>query len=184
MDHGVAIAAPSAAASGRGSRDASAAAWPAVAAWGAGLVHLALGAGAVTARGGAQFAGLPLIALGAAFLVWGAVVLARGRLVAPRTTVAGVLAGLAAGALALAADPVRTSVAAVAAASVLLIAVGFGCGRALRAGRGTDAASPRLAGLLVAAIVVAGIVTPALAATEAGRHAHDHGEIVEPAHSH
>ena len=176
--------------------NASQSAWPAVAAWGAALIQLALGAGAITAPdgfgvggdAGAWAVGLPLIALGVAGLVWGGVMLARGRVVAPRAAVAGVLAGLVGGVAALGADPVRTSVAAVGAATVLLVAVAFGCGRALRAaGRTPDAAPPRrLAGLLVAAVVVAGIVTPALGATEAGRSAghSGHGVVLEDEHPH
>ncbi|WP_133541992.1 hypothetical protein [Microbacterium sp. BK668] len=173
-------------ASRRGTRDASAAMWPAIAAWGSGLVQLALGAGAVT--GGTGPAGLPLIALALLALAWGAITLARGRIVAPRAGVAGVLAGLVAGAVALAADPARTSVTAVAAASILLISVAVGCGRALRAeARPGDASQPRLAGILVAAVVVAAVVTPALGATEAGRRAPDHSVHdggVEDVHRH
>lgn len=188
--------------------DASQSAWPAVAAWGAALILLALGAGAITAAdgsgpsdasavgasaaaasaAGSWAVGLPLIALGAAGLVWGGLTLARGRLVAPRAAVAGTLVGLVAGGAALGVDPVRTSVAAFGAVTVLLVAVALGCGRALRSTeRGPDAAPRRrLAGLLVAAVVVAGIVTPALGATEAGRSAghSGHGIVLEGGHSH
>ncbi len=181
--------------------DASQSAWPAVAAWGAALILLALGAGAITAADGSGPAdasaagaagswavGLPLITLGAAGLAWGALTLARGRVVAPRAAVAGALAGLVAGGAALGVDPVRTSVAAFGAVTVLLVAVALGCGRALRSTDRTPDAAPRrrLAGLLVAAVVVAGIVTPALGATEAGRSAghSGHGIVLEDGHSH
>ena len=183
MDRGQAIAEPSVRASRPGVRDAPTAVWPAVAAWGSGLIHLALGAGAVTAPTGWSPVALPLIALAASELVWGVAVLVRGHVVAPRAAIAGALAGLIAGAAALWADPVRTSVVAVAAASVLLIAVGLGCARSLRVGV-PRSARPRLAGLVVAAIAVSAITTPALAATEAGRHAHDHGVMVVDQHAH
>jgi len=172
-----------------GNRDASAVLWPAVTAWGAGLVQIALGAGAVTGST-VQPAGLPLIALGLLALAWGATALARGRVIAPRAGVAGALAGLIAGALALAADPARTSILAVAAASVLVVAVAIGCGRALRATQRTTASAPpkpRLAGFFVAAVVVAAVITPALGATEAGRLAPDHsvhGGVIEEPHHH
>lgn len=184
MDRGHVFAESSVPVVRAGARDARAALWPAIAAWGSGLIHLALGAGAVTAPAGMSPVALPLIALAATDLAWGATVLARGRVLAPRAGVAGVLAGLLAGALALWADPARTSVAAVAAASVLLLAVGIGCARALRPPRAGDAASPRIVGLVVAAVVVSAIVTPALTATEAGRHAHEHGAVPvdEPHH--
>ncbi|MET0813192.1 MAG: hypothetical protein ABWY03_09065, partial [Microbacterium sp.] len=82
----------------------------------------------------------------------------------------------------LALDPARTSVVTVGAASVLLIAVARACARQSR--RRTDAAPPRLSVLLIAAVLVAGLVTPALGATEAGLLAPDHSDhgIVDPGH--
>jgi hypothetical protein len=161
-------------------------AWAAVAAWGAGLIELALGAGALTQGGAARGAGIVLVVLGAGGLAWGAATLVRGRIVVPRTSVAGALAGIATATLALAAEPVRTSIAAVAAASVLLLTVALASGTRLRhrGGRRADAAPPRLWVLFAAAVVVGAVVTPALAATEAGRSAVPHGEhpIVEPGH--
>jgi hypothetical protein len=47
-----------------------------------------------------------------------------------------------------------------------------------------DAGRGRLVKLVVAAVLVAGVVTPALAATEAGQHAVPHGEMTEPGHHH
>ncbi|MFH8248747.1 hypothetical protein ACH3VR_00080 [Microbacterium sp. B2969] len=164
-----------------GIRDASPAAWGAIAAWGAGLIHLALGAGAVTA--GHSPAGMPLVALGAAALAWGAAALARGRVVIPRAAVGGVLLALIAGAVALGLDPARISVVAVAAASALLVVVGIGCGLALR---GREAGRPGIPVIILAAVIVAAIATPTLAATEAGRFAPDHGShgIVVTGHTH
>jgi hypothetical protein len=83
-------------------------------------------------------------------------------------------------------DPTRVSVFAVAAGIALLIAVAFGCALVLRRSRlrvgRTYTGRGRLAGLVVAAVLVAGLVTPALAATEAGQHAVPHGEMTEPGH--
>ncbi|WP_157681764.1 hypothetical protein [Microbacterium pygmaeum] len=169
---------------------ASSPSWHAPAAWGAGLMQIALGAGAVIADSSgavSRATGSLLIAMGLAALVWGGVSLARARLVLPRIVVGVALAGIVILAAALALDPVRISVFAVAAASVLLIAVALAAVAALRrAGTGrADAASPRIVELLIAAVLVAALVTPALSATEAGRLAPDHGShgvMVDPSH--
>ena len=157
-------------------------AWAAVAAWGAGLIELARGAGAITSGGPAWGLGILLIALGAAGLGWGAATLTRGRLLAPRVGVVGALTSQTAVVAALALGPASTSVVTVGAASVLLIAVALACARQSR--RRTDAAPPRLSVLSVAALIVAAIVTPALSATEAGLLAPDHSDhgIVDPGH--
>ena len=161
--------------------------WASVAAWGAGLIELALGAGSVligdrAARG----AGIVLITLGVAGLVWGVATLGRGRIVVPRSGVAGALVGVGAVAFALASDPARTSVIATASAIVLLIAVALACGSRLRRERtgGVDAATPSLSVLIASAVIVAGIVTPVLGSTEAGRLAPSHSDhgIVDPGH--
>jgi hypothetical protein len=165
---------------------ADAPSWPAIAAWGGGLVQLALGAGAVTTAPGSaaiRVAGVLLVVMGAAAIGWGALTLARGRIVVPRLVIGGSLAGILATVATMALDPVRVSVFAVAAATALLVAVAFGSAIALRGStRRAGAGRARLVGLFVAAILVAGVVTPALAATEAGQHAVPHGEMVEPGH--
>ena len=166
----------------------SAPSWPAIAAWGGGLVQLALGAGTIMTEGGGsaiRVAGIILVLIGAGALGWGAASLARGRIVVPRLGIAGSLAGILAATAAMALDPIRVSVFAVAAGIVLLIAVALGSALTLR--RQTrpakaDAGTRNLVGLIVAAVLVAGIATPALAATEAGQHAVPHGEMVEPGH--
>jgi hypothetical protein len=176
-------------------RAASAPAAAALAAWGAGLVQIALGAGALTATvvaqedGAARGAGAVLVAFGAATLAWGVAVLARGRILAPRAGIGGALTGLLATTVMLWLAPGGTSVAAVAAAAVLLVVVGFLCGHRLRTSRthGQDAAdSPRISvwAVIGAAVVVGAIVTPALGTTEAARFAPDHGthELVDPGH--
>ncbi len=170
---------------------ADAPSWPAFAAWGGGLIQLALGAGAITGAGGVpaiRAAGILLAVIGVVAIGWGAATLARGRIVVPRLGIAGSLAGILAAAAAMALDPTRVSVFAVAAASALFIAVALGCALAVRRAaapprsRPTDAGGRRLVGLVVSAVLVAGVVTPALAATEAGQHAVPHGEMVEPGH--
>jgi hypothetical protein len=164
--------------------------WAAIAAWGGGLIQLALGAGAITVAGGTpaiRVAGFILAVMGAAAIGWGAAALARGRIVVPRLSVAGSLAGILALATAMVLDPARVSVFAVAAASALLMAVALAAAVGIRRAQRprssrADAARPRLLGLFVAAILVAGVVTPALAATEAGQHAVPHGEMSDPGH--
>jgi len=63
-------------------------------------------------------------------------------------------------------------------------AVALGSALELRR-EGQPRSKRHLVGLIVGAVLVAGIVTPALAATEAGQHAVPHGEhleMVEPGH--
>jgi hypothetical protein len=131
---------------------ADAPSWPAVAAWGGGLVQLALGAGAITAAEGGpaiRVAGMLLVVIGAVAIGWGAATLARGRIVVPRLGIGGSLAGIPIAVATMSLDPTRVSVFAVAAASALLVAVALGCALALRRisrpapARTTDAARPR-----------------------------------------
>ena len=176
----------------RGARRATPS-WAAIAAWGGGLIQLALGAGAVIGQEGGPavgIAGITLLLLGIAALGWGAGTLARGRIVLPRAGVAGALVGIVAAVTALALDPVRVSVFAVAAASALVLPVALACAaeqRRSRSGgpRRADAGGPRIVSLVLSAVLVAAVVTPALSATEAGRlapdHA-DHGVLVDPVH--
>lgn len=166
--------------------------WPPLAAWGAGLLQVALGAGAITGGdAAARAAGIPLVVVGLAALAWGAVRLA-GR-DAARAGVSVAVAGVIATAVVLAIDPARTSVVAVAAAVALDAFVGAAAGRRVgggRRGRGVPArpspARTGVVGILMGAVVVAGIVTPALGATEAGRLAPDHSThgVLEPANPH
>ena len=173
---------------------ADAPSWPAFAAWGGGLIQLALGAGAITGSGedaAIRVAGILLTVIGAVALGWGAATLTRGRIVVPRLGIAGSLAGILAAVVAMTLDPTRISVFAVAAASALLVAVALACASAVRRQTGAtstsraDAARPRVIGVVVGALLVAGVVTPALAATEAGQHTVPHGEhaeLMEPGH--
>ena len=159
-------------------------AWAAVTAWGAGLLELALGAGAFGGAGGntVRVLGILLVMLGAAGLGWGAATLARGRLIVPRAGVSVALVGILLTVLTVAADPARVSVLTAAAASVLLIITALACARQSR--KRADAAPPRISVLWVAGVLVAAIVTPALSASEAGRHAVPHGEHTFVDHGH
>ncbi|RZI93193.1 MAG: hypothetical protein EOO67_07175, partial [Microbacterium sp.] len=157
--------------------------WPPLAAWGAGLIQLALGAGILTGTGAAPRAAgiLLLVVVGAASLIWGALRFTGRPL--DRTGLGVALAGVIAAGTALLADPVRSSVAAVAVAIALdMVVVGATIGRSRRprtrrapSPRAVVAGVPPFAGFVLAAVVVAGVVTPALASTEAGRLAPDHG---------
>lgn len=163
--------------------------WPMLAALGAGLVLMALAAGA---GGVAQPA---LIVLGIAGLGWGVLALRAGRVLAPSVvlvaaavTLVGMAAAVATGA------SVSTDVAPgpLAAASVFIVVMALSAGlelrgRTRRAGRGASEASvsrparrdasvaARLIGLASGAALVAALATPALAATEAGEQAVPHG---------
>lgn len=165
--------------------------WPMLCALGAGLVLLALAAGAGGTVGGVT------AAAGAAGLGWGVLSLRAGRALVP-DLVLGTGAALLVGAGALVGSGLAAAagvpVGPLLAASAFVIVVAGHCavvvrgraraGREGRAGR-ADAAAPRVAavdgrvplvGLVVGALLVAGVATPALAATEAGRLAVPHGE--------
>ncbi len=166
--------------------------WPSVSAWGAGLITAALGAGAIVGPGsGAASRGLGagLVALGVAALVWGGAALAVGRLVAPRWALSGVLLSLLTTAALMFVLPAHTSVLAVAAAALLLISVGAAAAIEVRQrGRGTE--TPRapqpmsVVGLLVAAAVIAVVVTPALGATQNAVLLRDDGTVPVITHDH
>ncbi len=159
--------------------------WPSVSAWGAGLVVAALGAGAIVRPGSEAVAvglGAGMVALGLATLVWGGAVLATGRLLVPRIALGGSLASLLFTAALIVADPAHTSVVGAAAASVLLVIVGATAAGRLRrlrrdgsADRGAQPMS--VVGLLVAAAVIAVVVTPALGATQNAVLLRDDGTV-------
>jgi hypothetical protein len=167
--------------------------WPMLAAFGGGLVLLALAAGAGGTAGGV------LAAAGIAGLGWGVLSLRAGRAIVPAITL-GVSVALLVGAgvvvgAGLAAD-IGGAVGPLVAASVFVAVVAghaaFVVRRRARAARptperpgttATDAAFRpavdgrlSLVGLVAGALLVAGIATPALAATEAGELAVPHGE--------
>ena len=165
--------------------------WPMLSALGGGLVLLALAAGAGGVAGGA------LAVAGIAGLSWGVLSLRAGRAIVPAVAL-GVSTAVLVGAGALVgtglAAATGVAVGALVAASVFIAVVAghtaFLVRRRSRAARATadghraaDAASGpaidgrlSLAGLVVGALLVAGLATPALAATEAGELAVPHGE--------
>ena len=163
--------------------------WPALFAWGAGLIHIAVAAGSPLS------VLVPLTALGVAELVWGIAMLRVGRMPLVRTTLAvGVLATL--GGLVLALFDLMAWIPLVSS-SVMLVAIAGAAALTLRraardvrdAGsdvRGPDAgASARssvpagrtLIGVLAGALLVSALTTPALAQTKAGDYAVPHGEM-------
>ena len=165
--------------------------WPTLAAWGAGLLQLGVGAGMITQGTGAaeRGTGAVVVAIGAAALAWGVAALMRGRLVAPRTGMAIAVAGTVSAGAALLVDPARISVHAVGVAALLHLAYGVASAAVVRRTRTAhrDAADTRtasarpvprtsVAGLIAGCVIVAGLVTPALGATEAGRAAPDHSD--------
>ena len=156
--------------------------WPSAAAWGAGLVQLALGAGAIVSgdsSAAARAVGVLVALLGAATFIWGCAGLATSRLVAPRAALTGVLVGVLALVALLILAPARASVFAVAIGTVLLIAVGAFSAAAVRRGaRARDAGSGRgIAGMLLAAAIISALVTPALGATQDGYMLRDDGTV-------
>jgi hypothetical protein len=159
--------------------------WPSVSAWGAGLVAAALGAGAIVRPGSEAVAiglGTGMVVLGLAALAWGGAVLAIGRLLVPRAALGGSLAILVLTAALVFADPAHTSILGAAAASVLLVIVGATAAGHLRRRRREEkpdrSAQPMsVIGLLVAAAVIAVVVTPALGATQNAVLLRDDGTV-------
>jgi hypothetical protein len=144
--------------------------WPAVAAWGAGLILAALGAGGVVgpdASAATRGVGVLLFSLGLAWLAWGTASIARGRILVPGLVLGGAVAGMLLGATLLVLSPAHTSVFAVGAAMVLILVTGTYAARARR--RRERSATPRAMsvwGLILAAAVLSVVVTPALGATQ------------------
>lgn len=160
------------------------ASWPAVAAWGAGLVQAALGAAAIVSPDSevaARATGVGLVTSGLAALAWGVVALRLERRPAPRATVAVAVSAIVADGMLLLLSPARTSVLAVAAATLLLVVVAVAAARASRrADRARRAAG--VWGIVLAAAVVAVVVTPALGAAQDAVLLRDDGTL--PAVSH
>ncbi len=157
--------------------------WPSVSAWGAGLIIAALGAGAIVrsdSGAAASGLGIGMVILGLASLAWGAATLSTGRLVVPRAALGGALAALAATAALMFVAPAHTSIIGVAAASLLLVVVGATTAVHLRrrAPQNRRSAQPMsVTGLLVAAAVIAVLVTPALGATQDAVLLRDDGTV-------
>lgn len=162
--------------------------WPALLMWGAGLTHLALGAAVVRSGGdlGTIVVLVASLTIGASEIVWGAASLRSGRPFAPRSVVAGALAVLAAG---VALFAVGASPLAIVAASGFAVSAAAMTARThgSRAQRPKSVRTPRpgssIAGLLLGAILVASVATPALATTDAGLRGASH-ELVTPIDPH
>ncbi|PJJ65344.1 hypothetical protein [Compostimonas suwonensis] len=169
----------------------------AMAGLGAGLVHLA-------AAGGAPLAlAVLLVAVGSAEIAWSVTVLARGRIVLPRATLALAVVPVLGWAALSALGPalgVALGFLPMAVASLFDLVIAATLAARTRAARPTasahpvqatqtlqaaqtrpDAARPRLSAtrflvaLVLGASAVAGLTTPALAASDAGAHAVPHG---------
>lgn len=157
--------------------------WAVMAGWGAGLIAIALGAGALSAENtGFRVIGVALITSGVVIIAWGAVTLARGHIIVPRVGIAVAVGAIILLSAAMMVAPTQISVLSVATASLLLVIGGGACALTVRrAARGTRSeaapgSSRTILGVLSGAVVVAALVTPALAATEAGQLAPDHSE--------
>ncbi|TFD08600.1 hypothetical protein E3T26_15385 [Cryobacterium sp. TMT1-21] len=165
--------------------------WTAFAALGAGTIHLAVGAGAP----------LPLAILfagvGAAEIGWGVATLVRGRVLVADLAVVGALipvfvwgatATLRSG-FGLPADAAGLPVFPMAVATLFSVFVALSLAVARRraasesAATGTPQGRRFLAALALGGLLVSGLTTPALAATDAGAHAVPHGSHSEPAHA-
>jgi hypothetical protein len=162
--------------------------WPTVAAWGGGLIEAALGAAAITGESSSVLAratGFLLVSLGVAWLLWGGTNLVKSRLVvAPVALAAATLSVLAMFGL-LALSPARTSVYAVAAATLLFVIAGAACAIVVRRGgdRPRDVGTLRgILGMLLAAAVIAIVVTPALGATQDALLLRDDGTVPAVTH--
>jgi hypothetical protein len=146
-------------------RVSRASSWVPVAAWGLGLVDIALGAAAlvgIQADGLSRALGVLAVVLGVAALAWGAASLALDRTPAPRAAVAGAAAAVAIAVALLATAPGRAGILAIMTAAGLGVAVACGVVR------GTRRPSRRtsLWSLMAAAAVVTLVVVPALGACQ------------------
>ena len=162
--------------------------WCAFAAIGAGTIHLAVGASAPV------LLSVILVALGVAELGWGVATLVRGRYLMPNQALIGALLPLvvwavAAGLGSTSAVPADVTVLPVFPMTVatlfgLFVAGSLavtrrGSGRRGRVSDGGVEAAPQrwrfLAALTLGGVLVSGLTTPALAATDAGTQAVPHG---------
>ena len=172
--------------------------WLAMAAIGAALIHLAVGAGAPLPLS------IILVGLGIAELGWGVVTLIRGRMVARDATIALALVpvfvwaatALLGGGLGVSADETGLPFYPMAVASLFGIGLSgaLAINRRREANRATtDAAAASLrtptelpawgflAAVMISSLVFSGLTTTALSATKAGEHAVPHGTHSVPA---
>lgn len=156
----------------------------ALASLGVGLVHLAVGAGSPL------FLAILLVGFGIAELGWGVALLVRGRVVLPRVALPlslapvalwglDVTAGIALGSPSL---TMALPLGPMAAACLLSLFIGVSLAVSRRRSqaprKAASVARPGryLLGMTAGAMLVAGLVTPALAGTNAGTQAVPHGE--------
>jgi hypothetical protein len=161
----------------------------ALASLGVGLVHLAVAAGSPL------FLAVLLAGFGVAELGWGIALFSRARMLPPRAALPLALAPVVlwgldiTSAVALGGSGVTASlpVGPMAAASLLNVSVAAGLAIARRRSLAPkpQASAPRparyLLSMIAGALLVAGLVTPALAGTHAGTQAVPHGEHGAPA---
>lgn len=169
--------------------------WPVFAALGAGIVLIAVGAGAMGAPTWGIAAAAALVGGGLAALVWAVAALRTGRMPVPGVALSAALGLVAASGVVLAsgaASAASISALPLLAADVFALVVAIGAAATLRSRR-ADAAGGRrdraeaarsarrpavaVIGMLVGATLVAALATPALAGTRAGEQAVPHGEL-------
>lgn len=159
--------------------------WLAFAAFGAGLIHLAL---VITSP---LPVALVLIVIGATELAWAVLTFTKERIAVPRVVMAGAVVPILLWAVIVAAAAVSHSPAvasylgfsALGTATIFELFIAIVIAVHLR--RGTDfsqstrmpAAGRYLLGLGIGALVVGSILTPALSATDAGRYAKPMGDM-------
>jgi hypothetical protein len=160
--------------------------WLSFAAIGAGVIHLALVISSPLAIG------IPLLLFGLAEIAWGVLILVADRLLVPRLAQAGAVAPLLLWSLLtviatlLAAPQITSSLRFVpmGIAALFELFISGVLSKIMRrqavAGRPTPATPPAsavkyLSAVLLAGIIVGGLTTPALAATQAGSVAMEHG---------
>jgi len=160
--------------------------WLSFAAIGAGVIHLALVISSPLALG------IPLAVFGLAELAWGVLVLVKDRLVTPRLAQAGAIAPLVlwslltGAAMLLAAPEVASSLRfvpmGIAAIFELFVAAALSVMLRRQSDRDRPVRSAKpagavkyLSGVILAGVLVGALTTPALAATQAGSVAREHG---------
>ncbi|MGP3534384.1 hypothetical protein ACTU3I_06270 [Microbacterium sp. RD1] len=159
--------------------------WPALTAWAVGLILAALGAGGVVGPGtiASRVAGILVFALALGFLAWGAVVLARARMLLPRLVLAAAAVGVLLTSALLALAPAHTSVFAVGTVfALLLVLSGFAAAAVRR--RTASPRTPSVWGLILAAAVLSVVVTPALGATQDAVLIRSDGTVPVVVHGH
>jgi hypothetical protein len=163
--------------------------WLAFAAIGTGLIHVALVIGSPLA------VGIPLAVLGLTEFGWGVLAFARDTVGFARTAVVVAIAPVVLWGLLLVTSTISQApelagtlgVIPLAVATVFELFIAGVLAVHLRRGAERAATLPApgvgryLVGIVVGGLAVAGLTTPALAATEAGLYAQPHGEQVAPA---